>query len=444
MTSTNPLLSKELNKQSRLTYTSNPITNLVINLTAGRQLNTILTLILTFISSLIVGFVLSMLLVLPAADSKPILSPQPEILPARTEKSPPTNFAVLGFLPFWRIGQIDSLYLNSLTEIAFFSLTTDRFGNFVKTTDDGFAEPGWHKFRSPLFTQLRVRQSGRQQKLTMTIALMDREEIISFLDSSAAQTNLINNIITLSKGYQIDGLNIDFEYSGIPPKQTMAQFSQFIKTLRQTLNQEIKPIKLSVDVHADSLIRARLQNIADLAAHVDYLVIMAYDFFRINSAYSGPVAPLYSGDTYDYSVSQTVNDFLNIVPANKLILGIPFYGYEWQTSSDLQNSQTISGSGAIASYQRVKKIINEQCPAPEANCQFSWDEPANSPYLIYQPDPYSIRQIYYENEKSISAKIALARHHNLAGIAFWALGYDGADSDLWSAINTALSRRPSP
>ena len=66
-----------------------------------------------------------------------------------------------------------------------------------------------------------------------------------------------------------------------------------------------------------------------------------------------------------------------------------------------------------------------------------WDENALSPYISYQEDGENYL-IYYENPQSLSYKLEYAKQLNLAGIAIWALGYEGSDRDLWEVIQEKL------
>ena len=67
------------------------------------------------------------------------------------------------------------------------------------------------------------------------------------------------------------------------------------------------------------------------------------------------------------------------------------------------------------------------------NVNKSWDEVSQSPWLTYTQYG-AIKQIYFEDIRSITEKIKFAKNKKLGGIAIWALGYDGGDMDLWNTI----------
>ena len=137
--------------------------------------------------------------------------------------------------------------------------------------------------------------------------------------------DLIENIISLIVQYDLDGINIDFEYMHDEDKDL---FSRFIIELKPRLN-EMGAV-LSVDVTAPdgseewSLCFDR-HVIGDVA---DYIVFMAYDQYGNSSAVAG------TNSGYDW-VKANVDKFLGQeeVKAEKLILGLPFYTRLWEESN---------------------------------------------------------------------------------------------------------------
>ena len=116
----------------------------------------------------------------------------------------------------------------------------------------------------------------------------------------------------------------------------------------------------------------------------------------------------------------------------KLILGIPLYGYEWQTFSEEKNSRTIADTGAIATYKRVRELITGR-----DDVVLYFDDLSQSPWLTYNQNGL-IKQIYYEDEKSLLEKIKFVELNNLEGIALWALGYEGDYTEPWAIIKQNL------
>ena len=152
--------------------------------------------------------------------------------------------------------------------------------------------------------------------------------------------------------------------------------------------------------------------------------------------YAGPVAPLFGGkEFWDGDINEYLQAFLKVVPSEKILLGIPFYGYEWQTTSRDSQSHTFPDTGSTASYTRVAEILERK---DELGVQEHWNEDALSPYISYIEDR-EIYVIYYENSRSISYKLDYVNQLDLGGIAIWALGYEGDSLELWDVIERKVN-----
>jgi len=101
------------------------------------------------------------------------------------------------------------------------------------------------------------------------------------------------------------------------------------------------------------------------------------------------------------------------VPNEKILLGIPFYGYEWQTDSRSPQANTYPKTGSTASYARVKDLLEN---SDDLQVETGWDNLALCPYLSYIEND-EIFMIYYENPVSINFKMEYVRQLDLAGIA---------------------------
>ncbi len=121
----------------------------------------------------------------------------------------------------------------------------------------------------------------------------------------------------------------------------------------------------------------------------------------------------------EFDVATVLKEALNVIPPEKIILGIPLYGYEWETIGNKPGAPTIPGGSATASNRRVAELL-----ASCDNCDKGYDEQARQPYVIF-PDGDYFHQIYYEDRQSLGEKLKLAKEHKIAGVALWALGYEG-------------------
>lgn len=188
------------------------------------------------------------------------------------------------------------------------------------------------------------------------------------------------------------------------------------------MTQKVKEQKLgtvTLDLIPIALVKSDLYDARSLGAIVDRVVLMTYDFHYTGSFTSGANAPISgAGTTLEYDTETAVKEALKVMPANKILLGIPLYGYEWETLGAAPESATIPGGASTASVARVADILSK-C----ATCSAQFDQVAREPYVIYPENDY-YNQIYFENEASLKEKIAMAQKYHLGGVALWALGYE--------------------
>jgi spore germination protein YaaH len=191
-------------------------------------------------------------------------------------------------------------------------------------------------------------------------------------------------------------------------------------------------------VFADSAAKYRLWDLEALSRVTDRFIVMAYDYYRKNSSQAGPVAPLTgkckddetSRSCLEYDIVTHLAKMIKLVPSEKIILGIPFYGYEWQTAGRDFLANTYSRTGSLASYSRIQTLYAD----PDVSSLSAlWSESTLSPYLVFDTND-EIHQIHYENSESLKQKIKLVKSANLGGIAIWALGYETPYHELWEPI----------
>jgi spore germination protein YaaH len=340
---------------------------------------------------------------------------------------------VYGFLPYWNLQKIT--IQPELTHLAYFGLTVGPTGQIVTQTDEG-TEPGYSKLQSDQWQILADQMKAKNGKIEIVIAQFSADAITSLLSSEAAHEKFLNSLDSIMLAYPVSGINIDLEYNGeVTPKLRDAH-TAFIRKLRQHLNQKYRNVKLSIDVYASAAAEPQLWDIPALAKEVDYFVVMAYDFHRRSSQQAGPVAPLFGGnELWSQDINHYLKSFLSVVSNQQILLGVPFYGYEWQTTSLTAQAQTFPGTGATASYERVQSILAD---AKKLKATEHWHETALAPYITYTEDGKNY-VLYYENAKSLEYKLEYVRQLDLAGIAIWALGYETDSRDLWEPIkNTSV------
>ncbi len=345
------------------------------------------------------------------------------ILPSPT----PASFIIYGYLPYWTAKSAS--IPTTLTDISFFSLPIHVDGHLFPARNP--PDPGYRMFQQGFLEDLRDKAAGRRINLTLT--MMDQEEIPTFLATPSAALTLVSDIDTLLAEHKLDGINIDIEYIKTTDDTIRSQFTSFLKTLYTRVKQTHPKLSVSVAVLADSAQRQRLTDIAAIAPYTDHIIIMAYDFHRRGSSQSGANAPLYgdSDEKWGKNIMSSAKAFTDLVPASKLILGVPFYGYEWSVTDDNAYNFTLPNSGKTATYERITNLL------ATGKATRHWDSASFTPYLLYQQNGKQ-QQIYYEDAQSLAYKLDLVKQAGFSGIAIWAMGYEGSTTELWQTIESIL------
>lgn len=364
------------------------------------------------------------------------LSPINNFLKKKSDK------IVFGFLPYWNLRQSNQLRIKDLTHLGYFGIDLNPDGSIKQYMNKKEVEPGFNKLDSPELSLLMRQTKILNKKNILVIRAMDNDLIESVVNNKNHTKKSIESIVQTLSQYHFDGLNIDFEYIGSPNSSTKDNFQNYVSDLSSACKIALPNCEMSVDILADTGAKDRIHDLKAISDSLDYIIIMAYDYYRSSSTVAGPVAPLRgkcddkkSYPCLEYDVISSVSDINKQVPSKKLILGIPFYGYEWQVASPNFLANTYPKSGGIATYKRIQNLISDP-PNPE-NFANTWSEITKSPYIVYE-EHGQLFQIQYENTLSLKLKLDLVNQSYLGGIAIWALGYETPFTDLWDTIDRFL------
>lgn len=230
----------------------------------------------------------------------------------------------------------------------------------------------------------------------------------------------MQDVIPIMQKYDFSDLNIDIESTKLASDEARINFTSFIKTVKQELDKKALGT-LTVEITGNDLIKHQLIDPKEIASIADYIVIMAYDFHYQGSSVTGPVAPIGGGGTkYEFDTNTVLNQAYTVIPRNKIILGVPTYGYSWETLTDSPQSATLPGSGITMSNVATEDFL-KKC----ASCSALLDRKSQENYVIYKDtETGTYHQIFYQNKETMQRKVDLVTGNNLAGVAIWALGYE--------------------
>lgn len=253
----------------------------------------------------------------------------------------------------------------------------------------------------------------------------------TFWASSTAQQTFITNAINLLNSRPgSNGINIDFEGMGSADK---TPFTTFMTNLCNQVHAANPNYKVTMALYAVDW--SGTFDIAALNPIVDNFIIMGYDYYYSGSAQAGPEAPLYNFQTgYNQTLSKSITYYLKQgASKNKLLLGLPWYGREWETVAATAPSNTTGGFTSSRTYNYVR---NNSATYSTANK--NWDSNSFNPFYSYQVSG-AWRQCWIDDNYSYSRKFDMVNQRGIGGIGIWALGYDDGYSDLWNLIKDKFS-----
>ena len=374
---------------------------------------------LTIFFGLILGLGIGIFLVFSTKGNSTPLSPmnlKQAIQPAKKES--------LGFLPYWLLDKAKNDYSGYITTLDYFSLTLDVDGTILKSTTPVELEPGWHALTSGSVDTFLNTAKSKNIKLSISIFDGSQASIDRVLDDpSTAGTNLVNDMSKVMSKYGFSDLNLDIESITEATPAAQLKFAQFVSEVRNQISLQKLPYTLSIDIAPIDFIKNnRLIKPELIEKYVDKIILMAYDFHSPGSFVTGPVAPLGGAGTIaEFDTKVGVEKALKVTTPGKILLGIPFYGYSWETIDNFERAAIVPSSAVITSNSTVEDILSK-C----TNCSTQFDDIAKEAYVIYKDnDTNTYHQIFYPDKKSTEAKVNFVNSEGLAGIAIWALGYEG-------------------
>ncbi len=329
---------------------------------------------------------------------------------------------IVGFLPYWLLGHADKDYAPYLTTLTYFGLTVAPDGTIQKLAAPGQEEPGWYDLHSGKIDSFFTQARNNDLKLSLLVFSGDQDAIMKMLDNPASSAAvLVSEAAPIMKQYHFTDLNLDIESVEDATPEARAKFTAFVREVKN----QMTPLSLgtlTLDSSPTDLVKDRLINLADVGPFVDKVVLMTYDYHYQGSFVTGPVGPIGgAGKDAEFDSETAVQKALEVLPKDKILLGVPLYGYEWETLTDFPRSAVMPGSGQVASNRRMEKFL-----ADCATCSAKLDTEAQEKYLIYKDaDTGTFHQIFFPDQNATAQKIQLAQKYDLSGVALWALGYDG-------------------
>ncbi|EKD64501.1 MAG: glycoside hydrolase family protein [uncultured bacterium] len=340
--------------------------------------------------------------------------PQQTIMPSEYQEPIKEQFEsrleVKGSIPYWDQDRAFSSVENYIGTFDYINMFWYYLG------DKGTVE----KYRSANEDRniIEFARTNNIKSLAVITNLPDREGSTwdsELVENAIADKNVrdrhIANIFDKIEEVGFDGVTIDYESV---EKSQRENFSLFIGELSAVLHKSGKIVAVALHPKTSDSGNGNgaFQDWEALGQRADHLNIMAYgEHWDEGSA--GPIASV-------SWVRRVVGYVKSLsIPSQKIFLGIPLYGYDWNKDDD---------SGAVGlTHNEVEQLLIEN------DEDIEWNEEFRSPYFFYKNDNET-HEVWFENADSVLEKMKVARKANFAGVTFWRLG--GEDQKIWESIDS--------
>jgi spore germination protein YaaH len=343
---------------------------------------------------------------LPPASAVPA-PPPPDVAGA----PPLRRHELFGFAPYWTLDLSPGFDLRSLSTIAYFAVDAGPDGTIQQSGD------GWTGYSSQALATLVTRAHSSGVRVVLTVKNFDDAQIHTLVSDPAAADRLAQQLIAAIRAKNMDGANLDVEATGGADR---AGYATFVTRVARTLHAANPHWQVTVDTYAGSAANPDgFFDVAAMAPAVDAFFVMAYDMYGDGNR-AQPNAPL---DNYSPNDTTAMAAYTAAVPASKLLLGTPFYGYDWRVDADKPNAAAL-GDPSPTTYAEIVGAAHQP----------QWDAKGSVPFTTYQAGDGSWHQTYYDDPRSLAMKAQLVNRFRLRGLGIWALGMDGNDPAMMAAL----------
>jgi spore germination protein len=231
------------------------------------------------------------------------------------------------------------------------------------------------------------------------------ELVDGILESTAVQDTLIQNLIQTmrTKGYY--GVNIDFER--ISP-QNRELYNNFLRRVVAALRPLGYVVSTALAPKPSDVTTGTWHGAHDYRAHgeiVDFVIIMTYEW-----GWSG--GPPYAVAPVDL-VEDVIRYAASVIPSRKIMMGMPLYGYDWMLPF-------------MPGGKWAKRLSPQEAVALAARegANIRYDAQTQSPTFKYFDDNRVEHEVWFEDARSIRAKLLLVNKYDLRGVSYWLLGLE--------------------
>jgi spore germination protein YaaH len=323
---------------------------------------------------------------------QPALTPSPTVVIDQLHQ---TNTSL--FVPSWTV---DTISNDSFDHYIYFGIIPTKNGIDIDAASKAI----------DVFNQ--EAPEGKQTLLTLEMQNTDTNGAI--LQNKTLQQQVISQTVTLAKQKGFSGVVLDLEMGGIPFDSLINEINSFTKAL--DTQAKVQHISFAITLYGDTFYRLRPFDVKTIAANSDMVMIMAYDFHKSRSS-PGPNFPLGGQAIYGYDMGKMADDFLQVVPNQKLGVIFGLFGYDWPVDT---NGNAIGQGQPLTDLQIQNKFLNN---CSFSVCQIKRDALSGETEIHYTDDGNQKHIVWFEDMQSVDAKEAYLKKRGIGNFSFWANSY---------------------
>jgi spore germination protein YaaH len=364
-------------------------------------------------------------------------------------------FEISGWIPYWRsaTGTADVLpHLDQLTEVNPFGYTV---------TNDGRLNDAALLLQDP-WTTLRAQVKANNVRYIPTVMWSNDDAMHAVLSDAAKRQLLVRQIVDEVIANDFDGIDIDFEGKKF---ETGPYFSLFLKELYAGMGD--KWVQCTIETRTPLFDRyygteqpadagQYANDFSIINKYCDRVKFMSYDQQTVDQKREAETTEPYGPVSDTVWVEKTIREALKTIPANKIMLGIPTYGYEWEVRTYANNEHTYDllwtfnpqygwdlaseynitpgrNFGGELGFTYFPKDGPLSLPRPASSWPFNLVANAASALTTAQNSNVAYRMVTWQDSQAIADKVALAKKLGIRGVAVFKMD-GGEDPKMWEVL----------
>lgn len=300
---------------------------------------------------------------------------------------------------------------NYLTFVQTFSYRMNRDGSLIPVNDNAIINTAYANRIVPLMVITNI--EGDQFSTELATEILSNEQL---------QNRLLDNAIAImdEKGYL--GLDFDLEYLGAENRE---RYNNLMRKAKARLDERGYFLSSALAPKIRDDMPGVLYEGHDYRAHgeiADFVFLMTYEWGWTG----GPpmaVAPI-------TGVRRVIEYATSVMPASKIMMGIPLYGYDWT----LPYEPGVTRARAI-DHQEALRL------AATYNAAIQYDPESQSPFFHYWDEQGRQHEVWFDDARSIQAKFNLVKEFGLRGFYYWVLGWNFPQNWILIDDNFTVQKR---